>query len=129
MRRGGRCPRATLSGACRRPVLPWRPARDSLCTTKDDPTKVVLEPSDRPPECPPGSTNYAVATDCWQLTTDENAWDKCKESGQLISVLRTADEKNTPLTPGTLIGMNYLTCTDDIPGESHTSDRYQKCHY
>jgi hypothetical protein len=96
---------------------------------KEDPTKVVLEPSDKLKECPPGSTNYAVATDCWQLTTDQNAWDKCKESGQLITVLRTADEKNTPLTPGTLIGMNCLTCTDDIPGESHTSDRYRKCHY
>jgi hypothetical protein len=96
-----------------------------------DPTKVVMVPQPPMPECKPGDTAGHVAADCWQLTIDttpkSDAMTKCPISGQLVSVVKA--DTTTQLLPGTTVGMNCLTCTDDIPGESICSDRYLKCHY
>jgi hypothetical protein len=89
---------------------------------------VTLVPGGRLPKCADNATSATITEDCWQLVSD---FKKCQINGQLINVLRTTDEINTsPLAPGTKIGMNCMTCTDDIPGEDPcTSDRYKKCHY
>jgi hypothetical protein len=61
------------------------------------------------PYCPPGAVNGAVDMDCWQITVDPN---QCPVSGQLISVLRTADEVRSgpPLPAGTKVKMQCQTC-------------------
>jgi hypothetical protein len=60
--------------------------------------------------CPPGATPETVASDCWQLVYDAA---KCPDTGQLITVVRTAAEIAAgPLVEGTKIGMNCWTCPD-----------------
>jgi hypothetical protein len=91
----------------------------------NDPTKIVMKETDNLPECADGSTNGAVTVDCWQLTTDNNAKNLCPISGQLISVLRTADElANSPLSPGTQIKMQCRTCPDSLSGGSSSGCDY-----
>ncbi|HEX7506327.1 MAG TPA: hypothetical protein VF550_06110, partial [Polyangia bacterium] len=68
------------------------------------------------PQCPANAVNGNVSTDCWQLTSDKT---KCpfSDRGQLVNVLRTAQEINAgPLTPGTLLSMQCLTCAEAAPG-------------
>jgi hypothetical protein len=72
-------------------------------------------------------TNLPTDHDCWMLTTDPK---KCTATGQLIKVLRTKDEVAAgPLTPGTMVDMSCLTCTDDVPNLDINSDAYKRCHY
>jgi hypothetical protein len=90
-----------------------------------DSTKVIyVEDPESMPQCPPGSTQGNVPEDCWQLTSDRN---KCPVNGQLIQVLRTADEirENPQVPAGTKVGMQCRTCTDTIPGAPVT----QGCDY
>jgi hypothetical protein len=91
-----------LQPDCR--VVYRTPAIDS-----NDPTKIVyIESPNSLPECPTNSTAGDVTEDCWQLTIDKN---RCPINGQWIQVLRTADEiAKGPLTPGTKVGMQCLTC-------------------
>jgi hypothetical protein len=95
----------------------------------NDPNKIIYEESPESlPQCPPGSTMGQVETDCWQLTIDKN---KCPVNGQLINVLRTADEikERAQLEPGTKVGMQCRTCTDKL--ENETQDELDKrgCGY
>ena len=81
-----------------------------------DSTKVIYQEDPiSMPQCAAGSAQGNVLKDCWQLTTDMT---KCPINGQLIQVLRTAQEiKDLPqLLPGTKVGMQCRTCTDPIPG-------------
>ncbi len=85
------------------------------------------EDSKSMPKCPDGATNGKVDPHCWQLTIDKK---KCPINGQLIQVLRTADEVAAgPLTPGTKVGMQCRTCPDDISMLSPDSDSYKACSY
>ena len=105
-----------------------------------NPNKTIYEESSTGlPICPDGATNGNVTTDCWQLVTGTEADTKCPPKpplthGQLINVLRTAQEvKDKPqLDPGTKIGMQCRTCTDDLPNptpEYMLTDAYLQCHY
>jgi hypothetical protein len=75
-----------------------------------DPTKVIyVESAESLPQCEPGATMGNVAMDCWQLMSDAN---RCPVHGQLLSVLRTAQEiKAKPiLDPGTKLHANCHVC-------------------
>jgi len=66
------------------------------------------------PLCPTGATNGNVSGDCWQLASD---YTTCPASGQLVQVLRTAQEISMgPWTAGTKVGMNCRTCPATLPG-------------
>ena len=63
-------------------------------------------------KCEAGETNSHLNhdTDCWQLSIDKA---KCTTNGQLIQVLRTADEvAQGPLKEGTKVGMQCHTCPE-----------------
>ncbi len=99
------------------------PSNSNRVLYKEDPNSM--------PECLAGSTNGNVQQDCWQLSTN---LDKCPINGQLISVLRTSQEvKDKPqLDPGTMVGMQCRTCTDDIPSSDPNykdTVEYKQCHY
>jgi len=89
----------------------WRtPVQDP-----NDPTQVTYKESPTSlPQCPDGSKMGEVNEDCWQLTSDRT---KCPVNGQLINVLRTAQEiqEKRQLEPGTKVGMQCRTCTDPVP--------------
>jgi len=92
----------------------------------NDPTKVIyFENPNSLPQCPDGSTQGNVQTDCWQLT---NNTDKCPINGQLINVLRTAAEiaAEPQLTAGTKVGMQCRTCTDFVNPDPNTL-AYKQC--
>jgi hypothetical protein len=114
----------------------WRIPRTDTATGKT----VYDETSTGLPMCPDGATNGNVKTDCWQLITGADADQKCPDHqlpltyGQLIKVLRTADEvaAKPQLDPGTKVGMQCRTCTDDLPNPSDEyklTDAYKQCHY
>ena len=66
------------------------------------------------PRCSDGATSDNIQSDCWQLVNDTK---KCPGLGQLINVLRTrAEIQAGPLTPGTKVGMQCLSCVDSQPG-------------
>ena len=80
-----------------------------------DPTKIIWEDSGPAlPECPAGSTNGNVTTDCWQLINDTT---NCPLNGQMVNILRTAQEiRDTPqLAPGTQVHMQCRVCTATSP--------------
>jgi hypothetical protein len=100
--------------------------------------------SNRPPDCDPGAaagapnnpnTNPKTRTcgDCWQLTIGTaDAKSKCPIMEQLITVLRTASENATPITPGAKIGMQCRTCTDmtaEICAADQNSTSCLACNY
>jgi hypothetical protein len=88
----------------RTPVID--PKNPSNVTYKESPTSL--------PMCNSGDTSATIQADCWQLSS---APAKCPDAygGQIINVLRTADEiKAGPLTPGTKVGMQCRTCTDFV---------------
>jgi len=63
-------------------------------------------------KCQPGEKNgnLSQGTDCWKLSIDKA---KCTTNGQLIQVLRTADEVAAgPLPEGTKVGMQCHTCPE-----------------
>ena len=111
-----------LQPTCR---VVWRtPALDPK-----DPTRVIYtESAASLPPCPAGATSGNVATDCWQLIYDPT---KCPVNGQLLSVLRTAQEmaNNPQLAAGTKIGMQCLTCPNGTANLDPSSDTYQACNY
>jgi hypothetical protein len=90
----------------------WRkPASDPK-----DPTKVIFEESPvGMPQCPPGASNGNVTEDCWQLAGDTST---CPVTGQLVHVLRTADEiRYAPqLDPGIQVKMECRTCPELTSG-------------
>jgi hypothetical protein len=99
----------------------------------NNPNKIVYaEDPTSMPECEPGmsNTNRPSNTfgDCWQLTNDPV---KCPINGQLINIVRTAEHVAAlpQLLPGTKVGMQCRTCTDDIPGMDPNSEAYKACHY
>ena len=68
------------------------------------------------PQCPAGATNGKVDRDCWQLTRDAT---KCPINGQLLQVLRTADEIAAgPIPEGTKIRMQCRTCPAAVSGSA-----------
>jgi hypothetical protein len=76
-----------------------------------DPTKLIWEESGPAlPQCPAGSTNGNVTTDCWVLTNDTT---NCPVNGQRVSVLRTAAEvaAKPQLDPGTHLHLQCQICT------------------
>lgn len=75
-----------------------------------DPSHLTyLEDPRSMPQCAPGATHGAVATDCWQLTFDTT---RCPVNGQRVAVLRTAAEiAAAPQLPaGTKLGMQCRAC-------------------
>lgn len=82
------------------------------------------------PKCPPGSVNGQVAEHCWTVTIDKK---KCEVNGQLIQILRTADEirDNPTLPEGTKVGMQCRTCPDasTVAGLDPQSETYRACSY
>jgi hypothetical protein len=95
----------------------------------NDPNKIdMVESPHSLPRCPEGATSGNVDQDCWQLTINK---EKCPDGlGQWINVLRTKDEIAAgPLTPGTKVGMQCRTCTDEIPNQDTESPAYKACHY
>jgi hypothetical protein len=98
-----------------------------------DPTQVIYDESPTSlPQCADGSTNGNVPTDCWQLTRDQG---RCEVTGQLINVLRTAQEirEQPQLSPGTRIAMQCSTCTDPFtvinPDPSRPRNLQPGCDY
>jgi hypothetical protein len=81
-------------------------------------------------KCPAGAENGKVTEDCWRVVIDT---DKCQINGQLIQVLRTADEvkENPTLPEGTKVGMQCRTCPDasTVAGLDPQSETYQACSY
>jgi len=65
------------------------------------------------PQCLANAVDGNVSTDCWQLASDNT---RCPENGQVIKVLRTAQEISAGLLPGTRLGMQCRTCPDANPG-------------
>ena len=89
-----------------------------------DSTKIIYtESPESMPQCPPGSTQGRVDQDCWQLTSDRN---KCPVNGQLIQVLRTAQEvkDNPQVQAGTKVGMQCRTCIEGALGDSAPGCNY-----
>lgn len=80
------------------------------------------------PPCPAGATKGNVATDCWQLLYDTA---RCPVNGQLVVVLRTAEElaAKPQLDPGTKLGMQCLTCPPGTVTLDPASFTYQACNY
>jgi hypothetical protein len=98
---------------------PIDPKTPTIQTYTESPTSL--------PMCDSGATNGNVTRDCWQLTPDLT---KCPKSygGQLITVLRTKDElANSPLAPGTKVGMQCRTCTGFI--DVSTGNQLAGCDY
>ena len=94
-----------------------------------DPTKVIYQESPSSmPQCPAGATQDNVSEDCWQLISDPT---KCPVKGQLLQVLRTAQEitANPTVPAGTKIGMRCLTCPDGATNLDPSSAAYQACNY
>ena len=94
----------------------------------NNPKNITLKEGDPLPECSSQfSRSNPPPIDCWMLTTDKA---KCPINGQLINVLRTAAEINAgPLTPGTKISMQCLTCPDGAANLDPNSDAYKACNY
>jgi hypothetical protein len=83
------------------------------------------------PKCDPSNSvaNPPTGGDCWRLTIDATRL-KCPGNGQLIEVLRTADEIAAgPLVENTKVDMQCSTCTDDTSKLSPESESYQACSY
>jgi hypothetical protein len=73
-----------------------------------DPEGRVVWADDVLPLCPANASNGNVSRDCWQLAYDIT---RCPSNGQLIVVLRTADEVAAgPVLEGTRIGAQCRTC-------------------
>jgi hypothetical protein len=96
--------------------MPWvRFGSTRIPTTNpNNPTKIVYQDSALP-QCPPGSSYGKVATACWQLESDQ---DRCPQSGQLVAVLRMAQElaDKPRLDTGTKLQMQCRTCPQTPPG-------------
>ena len=93
-----------------------------------DSTKLVYQESPNLPQCPAGATQGNVSEDCWQLASDKT---QCPVNGQLLQVLRTAQEiaANPKVTAGTKIGMRCRTCPDGATNLDPSSAAYQACNY
>lgn len=77
----------------------------------NDPTTVIYkEDLQSLPQCAPScSTTNLPPSDCWQLSNDTTT---CPANGQMVTVLRTADEVAAgPLTPGTQIHLQCRICS------------------
>jgi hypothetical protein len=98
----------------------------------DEKTKKITYQEDPKsmPKCPAGSENGKVSEHCWMVTIDKK---KCETNGQLIQILRTAQEiKDNPTLPeGTKVGMQCRTCPDasTVDGLDHQSETYRACSY
>jgi len=97
----------------------------------DDKTKKItyIEDAKSMPKCKADATSGNVDKDCWQLTIDK---EKCLVNGQLIKILRTAEEiKAGPLAEGTKVGMQCRTCPDanSIAGLDKESETFLACSY
>jgi hypothetical protein len=79
------------------------------------------------PQCPDGAKPETITQDCWQLLHDTN---RCTVNGQYINVMRTADEIAAgPLPAGTKVGMQCVTCSDEVSSLAPQSESYKACNY
>jgi hypothetical protein len=98
----------------------------------DEKTKKITYTEDAKsmPKCAPGATNGNVPEHCWRVVIDHS---KCETNGQLIQILRTAQEiKDNPTLPeGTKVGMQCRTCPDasTVDGLEPQSETYRACSY
>jgi len=78
----------------------------------NDPTRIIYVETAVVTQCPVGATNGNVSADCWQMSEDK---DKCPINGQLITLLRTAQEiqSKPQIDPGTKL---HLICQVCDPG-------------
>jgi hypothetical protein len=84
--------------------------RIAVSNPSDPITVIYKEGLQSLPKCAPNySTTNLPPSDCWQLSNDATT---CPVNGQLVTVLRTADEVAAgPLTPGTQIHLQCRICS------------------
>jgi len=78
-----------------------------------DPTQLIYTDGPELPQCPAGSTNGAVAADCWNLSSDLQ---KCPSAynGQWVTFLRTTAEiASGSLATGTQLAVQCGICLAD----------------